>query len=190
MHFLTGLSLLAALAETSSASPVKRTSNVDITFIGAANAQFSQSFPTDGSSVHISNPLSISHIANGNGNVQCTFNGIDHSVTTVTGVQTVDVGPPQTQTSGSCHKITNPGGQHVTVTFIGAADAEFTQSFPVNGGSVQITNVLSISHIEMNAAGVTCTFNGIDHSVTTLTGSQFVDVGPPQTQVSGTCKSF
>lgn len=53
MHFITGLSLLAALAETSSASPVKRTSTVDITFIGAANAQFSQNFPTDGSTVSI-----------------------------------------------------------------------------------------------------------------------------------------
>lgn len=51
-------------------------------------------------------------------------------------------------------------------------------------------NVLSISHIEMDAAGVMCTFNGIDHSVTSLSGAQLVDVGPPQTQISGTCQTM
>ena len=47
------------------------------------------------------NPLSISHIKS-EGGATCTFFGIDGSVTTVVGAQTVDVGPPQTQVSGSC----------------------------------------------------------------------------------------
>jgi hypothetical protein len=94
----------------------------------------------------------------------------------------------------------------VQVTFIGAANAQFTQLFPTNGGSVQISmfidllslsggnkltsaaNPLSISHIVSDQAGVTCVFNGIDHSVTTISGTQLVDVGPPQTQVSGSCR--
>lgn len=91
------------------------------------------------------------------------------------------------------------------VTFLGAANAQFTQSFPSNGESVKIgmsiyifrykqtktlisiVNPLSISHIQTDTKGVTCVFNGIDHSVTTVIGTQLVDVGPPQTQVSGSC---
>lgn len=52
---------------------------------------------------------------------------------------------------------------------------------------ISIVNPLSISHIQTNTEGVTCVFNGIDHSVTTVIGTQLVDVGPPQTQVSGSC---
>ncbi|OGE52860.1 hypothetical protein PENARI_c009G11921 [Penicillium arizonense] len=189
--------LLAAIT-TTSGSPLKtRNNQVEITFIGAANAQFTQSFPSDGTVASIGNPLSISHISSNTAGIQCTFNGIDHSVTTVTGAELVDVGPPQTQVSASCHAIgSSPTPQSpvvhpnndVQVTFIGAANAQFTQLFPTNGGSVQITNPLSISHIVSDQAGVTCVFNGIDHSVTTISGTQLVDVGPPQTQVSGSCR--
>lgn len=35
-----------------------------------------------------------------------------------------------------------------------------------------------------------CTFHGIDNSVTTVSGAELVDVGPPQTQVSGSCQSI
>jgi len=73
-----------------------------ITFEGATpEAYFTQSVPTDGSVFYISNPLSISHI-NSQGGATCVFNGIDGSVTEVVGAETVDVGPPQTQISGSC----------------------------------------------------------------------------------------
>jgi hypothetical protein len=42
------ISLLAAIT-TTSGSPLKtRNNQVEITFIGAANAQFTQSFPSDG----------------------------------------------------------------------------------------------------------------------------------------------
>ncbi|KAJ6010806.1 hypothetical protein N7451_002218 [Penicillium sp. IBT 35674x] len=209
MHVLTGLNILLALATASNASPVKRTNDVEITFIGAANAQFTQNFPVDGSSVSISDVLSISHISSADASVQCTFHGIDNSVTTVSGAELVDVGPPQTQISGSCSATgssgsttppTNPpsgnnGGQtgnsgNVEVVFIGAANAEFTQSFPVNGQATQISNVLSISHIELTTGGVMCTFHGIDNSVTTVSGAELVDVGPPQTQVSGSCQAI
>ncbi|KAJ6051753.1 uncharacterized protein N7446_006388 [Penicillium canescens] len=189
--------LLAAIT-TTSGSPLKtRNDQVEITFIGAADAQFTQSFPSDGTVVSIGDPLSISHISSNTAGIQCTFNGVDHSVTTVNGAELVDVGPPQTQVSASCHAIGSPPtpnspvehqNNDVQVTFIGAANALFTQVFPINGGSVQITNPLSISHIVSDRDGVTCVFNGIDHSVTTITGTQLVDVGPPQTQISGSCR--
>ena len=47
-------------------------------------------------------------------------------------------------------------------------------------------NPLSISKIQL-AGGATCTFHGIDGSSTTVVGAQIVDVGPPQTQISGSC---
>lgn len=50
----------------------------------------------------LGDPLSISHIMSNTEGVKCTFNGVDNSVTVVEGAQTVDVGPPQTQISGSC----------------------------------------------------------------------------------------
>ncbi|KAJ5645266.1 hypothetical protein N7507_011277 [Penicillium longicatenatum] len=212
MHFFTGLNILLALATASNGSSVKRTNEVEITFLGAANAQFTQNFPVDGSIVSISNVLSISHVSSADANIQCTFHGIDNSVTTVSGAQLVDVGPPQTQISGSCSvkggsgstsspsnpsnkEHGEPGGQNehssqVQVVFIGAANAEFTQTFPVNGQAMQITNVLSISHIELNTASVMCTFHGIDNGVTTVSGNELVDVGPPQTQVWGSCQSI
>ncbi|CAI7660799.1 unnamed protein product [Penicillium glandicola] len=200
MKASTILGLFVAYAATASAIPVKqRDDQVEITFIGAADAQFTQSIPNDGSTVSIENPLSISHISSNTAGVQCTFNGIDNSVTIVDGAQLVDVGPPQTQVSASCQgsgsSSTPPStpprdhsdGDEVYVTFLGAADAQFTQSFPSNGEWVEIVNPLSISHIQTSSEGVTCVFNGVDHSVTTVIGTQLVDVGPPQTQVSGSC---
>ncbi|PYI24587.1 hypothetical protein BO86DRAFT_443197 [Aspergillus japonicus CBS 114.51] len=206
MHFLSESTVLLTLASSIFAAPLAvRTQNeVQITFLGAADAQFTQSLPTDGSTVAIANPLSISHIASSTAGVTCTFIGIDHSSTTVSGVATVDVGPPQTQTQGSCTvdggsgstptpepstPSTPSGGQGsaVTITFQGAADAQFSQSFPLDGTSTAITNPLSISHIVSSTGNVRCTFNGIDHSVTAVSGVQTVDVGPPQTQVNGAC---
>lgn len=137
-------------------------------------------------------------------------------MTIVNGAELVDVGPPQTQITASCQvqgsgtspvppSTDHPDGDQVHVTFIGAADAQFTQSFPSNGEWIQIgtsiyifrykqpktlitvVNPLSISHIQTTTEGATCVFNGIDHSVTTVAGTQLVDVGPPQTQVSGSC---
>lgn len=157
----------------------------------------------------VANPLSISHVSSSTNGVDCTFHGIDNSVTTVNGAGSVDVGPPQTQVSGSCHKLWRRDNS-VSITFIGAADAKFEQAFPIDGSAVQIcksahlhqdadgicfegkrltstANPLSISHIEIDTAGVSCIFNGVDNSVTSVTGPATVDVGPPQTQVKGTC---
>ncbi|KAJ5698532.1 hypothetical protein N7462_000537 [Penicillium macrosclerotiorum] len=193
MKFSETLAISAALVSAASASPLKRTGTVDITFIGAADAQFTQAFPTDGSVVAISNVLSISHISSATDGVGCTFNGVDHSVTTVNGATTVDVGPPQTQISGTCHPLSGQntppqhGGNEVEVIFIGAADAKFSQWFPTDGSTWTIDNALSISHIEVDASGVSCTFGGIDNSVTSITGPNTVDVGPPQTQIQGSC---
>jgi len=92
-----------------------------------------------------------------------------------------------------------------TAKFFGAADASFTQDFKTDGTETDIRtpipilsvylyrkranetdNVLSISKISV-PAGVTCTFHGIDGSVTKVSNQAVVDVGPPQTQVSGAC---
>ncbi|KAF7593582.1 hypothetical protein BBP40_011202 [Aspergillus hancockii] len=195
---VSSLSALVAafVASVTGASIPRAQATVPITFIGAADAQFTQDFPTDGSGTSITNPLSISHISSSTDGVSCVFNGIDHSVTAVSGVQTVDVGPPQTQVWGTCNvgsaqptQRRSSGGE-VVITFIGAADARFTQSFPTNGANVRITNPLSISKIASGNGGVSCTFNGIDRSVTTVTGAQTVDVGPPQTQISGSCHNI
>ncbi|KAJ5635099.1 uncharacterized protein N7484_008412 [Penicillium longicatenatum] len=168
----------------------RRSRDVAITFIGAAGAQFTQSFPIDDTVQTISNPLSISHISNSNDGVECYFTGVDNSYTVVDGAVEVDVGPPQTQVSGQCFELPTPARRSyggAKVTFIGAAGAKFAQRFPLDGLTYDITNVLSISHIEVDEAGVSCTFDGVDNSVTSVTGPNTVDVGPPQTQVRGSC---
>ncbi|KAJ9265969.1 hypothetical protein DTO212C5_6530 [Paecilomyces variotii] len=103
MHFSGFSAILAVLAAVSSACPMeKKHFSAEITFIGAAGASFTQSFIVDGSNVAITNPLSISHISSAAGGAKCTFKGIDGSNTVTVGAETVDVGPPQTQVSGSC----------------------------------------------------------------------------------------
>jgi hypothetical protein len=60
MKFSEIITLSAALATSASAGFTKRAAapdNVDITFEGAADASFTQSFPTDGSDVTISKLL-------------------------------------------------------------------------------------------------------------------------------------
>ncbi|KAL8962896.1 MAG: hypothetical protein Q9193_000773 [Seirophora villosa] len=106
MKAFTISAALALLTSLVSAAPATtpheaRQFQAQITFIGAADGVFYQSVPTDGSVFSISNPLSVSMIRSAGG-ATCTFNGIDGSSTTVVGAQTVDVGPPQTQISGSC----------------------------------------------------------------------------------------
>lgn len=185
MKTSTIFGLFVACATTASAIPVKpRHGQVEITFVGAANAQFTQSFPSDGSTVSIGrllfiassqvkpydinltssgNPLSISHISSSTAGIQCTFNGIDHSVTMVHGAQWVDVGPPQTQVTGSCQTQesdsppappatpptppTPPAEDQVHVTFFGAADAQFSQSFPMTGELVKISTFIYTSYV-------------------------------------------
>lgn len=63
MKASTVLGLFIAYAATTSAIPVKqRDQEVEITFVGAADAQFTQSIPTDGSIVSIGTSLGISYI--------------------------------------------------------------------------------------------------------------------------------
>jgi hypothetical protein len=94
-------------------------------------------------------------------------------------------------------------GFEALITFQGAAGAQFTLSFPTDSTTFAIGkfslpsqsfncssgiagNALSISHI-VSEGGATCSFHGIDGSETTVVGAQTVDVGPPQTQVWGSC---
>ncbi|MCJ1396618.1 hypothetical protein MMC18_009509 [Xylographa bjoerkii] len=101
------LVLLAALAQAAPARVAARQGPeqgfmAQITFEGATpDAFFTQSVRTDNIPFYITNPLSISHIMS-QGGASCTFFGINDSVTSVYGAQTVDVGPPQTQLSGTC----------------------------------------------------------------------------------------
>ncbi|KAL8796855.1 MAG: hypothetical protein Q9195_000938 [Heterodermia aff. obscurata] len=99
------MAMLFAQAHTSpiASKAEARQFAAQITFEGAPPdvAFYTASIIADGSVVPIYNPLSVSHIKS-LGGATCTFYGIDGSVTTVVGAQTVDVGPPQTQTSGSC----------------------------------------------------------------------------------------
>lgn len=59
MKFSDVLTLSVAFAAAANASPMRRTEEVGITFIGAADAQFSQSFPVDGSQVSIGEFISM-----------------------------------------------------------------------------------------------------------------------------------
>ncbi|KAH8647448.1 hypothetical protein BGZ60DRAFT_535334 [Tricladium varicosporioides] len=67
--------------------------------------------------------------------------------------------------------------------------AQFSMSVPTDGSVFTITNPLSISHIQ-SLGGATCSFFGIDESHTIIVGAQTVDVGPPQTQILGSCLAF
>ncbi|MCJ1418758.1 hypothetical protein MMC32_005109 [Xylographa parallela] len=103
LTMFTALSLLAAFvsAAPTPAAVEARQFQAQITFFGAAGASFSMSVPTDSSGFTISNPLSVSSISS-EGGASCSFFGIDGSSTTVVGANSAVVGPPQTQTSGSC----------------------------------------------------------------------------------------
>ncbi|MCJ1287986.1 hypothetical protein MMC26_007339 [Xylographa opegraphella] len=64
------------------------------------------------------------------------------------------------------------------ITFQGATpEAVFTQSVSTDNIPFYITNPLSISHIRSDG-GASCTFFGVDDSVTFVEGAQTVDVGP------------
>ncbi|KUJ08296.1 uncharacterized protein LY89DRAFT_725197 [Mollisia scopiformis] len=99
---ITTLLALAA-ASLTSAAPVAepRQFQAQLTFYGAAGASYSLSVPADASEFYIDNPLSVSKISL-EGGASCGIKGIDGSETVVVGANTVDVGPPQTQVSGSC----------------------------------------------------------------------------------------
>lgn len=80
--------------------------------------------------------------------------------------------------------------QYVTLEFWAAADNTYALSVPVNGGEVTVSSDLSFSHITSYSSGNTvCTAYGIDGSVTELDGSEVVDIGPPQVQLSAVCTS-
>ncbi|KAJ5281686.1 hypothetical protein N7478_007058 [Penicillium angulare] len=197
MKFSEILTLSAALA-IASAAPMKRADDVEITFHGAAGAQFTQISASNLNILAIlatkqkltfpANPLSISKISSNTANIECTFTGINNSHTTVYGIAEVDVGPPQAQVTGTCRQLPSHRrrSDNILVTFIGAGDADFIQELPTDRSYQLINNVFSVSHIEVDD-DVSCRFDGVDGSVTTITGPSTVDVGPPQTQKGGSC---
>jgi hypothetical protein len=98
--------IVATLLATSSAAPVEapRQFQVAITFNAAAGVTYFQYIPADGEDHDIDSDLSFSSITSAGG-AECTFYGIDGSVTEVDGAETVDIGPPQTQVSGTCEPL-------------------------------------------------------------------------------------
>jgi hypothetical protein len=98
--------IFATLLATSIAAPVEapRQFQVTITFNAAADVTFTQIIPADGQEHDIDTDLSITSITS-DGGATCTFFGIDGSVTTVVGADTVDVGPPQVQEFGVCDPL-------------------------------------------------------------------------------------
>ncbi|MCJ1267576.1 hypothetical protein MMC22_007461 [Lobaria immixta] len=98
------VALLAALAHAAPAPTA--TPSATITFAAAA-ASYTKVFPLDGSVQPINNDLSVDHITCP-AHVDCTFRGIDGSVTrcdSITVSTTVVVAPPQAQVSGTCSAI-------------------------------------------------------------------------------------
>lgn len=108
MKLLTILTTLFLLATDLHAAPTFNTRQfqAQLTLQGAppSAAFYTLSVPTDNSVFTISNPLSISHIVLAGG-ASCTLFGSEGSSTTVVGANTVDVGPPQPQVSGSCSAL-------------------------------------------------------------------------------------
>ncbi|KAK0105056.1 hypothetical protein ONS95_004578 [Cadophora gregata] len=103
MKTFTATAILAFAASLAHAAPAvqARQFEAQITFTGAAGASYTLSVPTDGSVFPITNNLSVSKIGS-LGGATCAFDGVDGSYTILVGAQTVDVGPPRVQVSGSC----------------------------------------------------------------------------------------
>jgi hypothetical protein len=84
----------SSLAWAAPSQPTARDNSIMVTFIGAAGAQFSQPIPYTSTFTHLTNDLSISHIATAGGPVACF--GVDGSINKFPGAGYADVGPPQT----------------------------------------------------------------------------------------------
>lgn len=96
----------ALLANTALAAPSveKRTDSVHVQWQGAADAVADQYVAVDSVSYPPNADFSVSHIAvlDNRPSVTCVATGVDGSFTTVSGGQTIDVGPPQLQISIIC----------------------------------------------------------------------------------------
>jgi len=191
MQFINVISLAACLA-LAHALPTKRGASADITFYGAAGAQYTLDVPLDGSSVPTNNVLSISNIAAGiNLAAQCTLKTVDYPPALVEwSPGTWAVGPPQTVISISCTEGSPPPStQYVNIEFDGAADAKYTLSVPLDGTVVPTNNVLSISTIVTTFAGLPyCKLQTVDYTPALVEGPPGTwAVGPPQTVNSIQC---
>lgn len=126
MHFSGLFASLALLFSAAFAAPLEaRNPKLVLTFQGATpEASYTVEPPSDGTLFAISTlssppfstsfakfylnvsadhpEISVSHITLF-GAGQCTIDGVDGSKTTVRISQTVDVGPPQVQVSGTCN---------------------------------------------------------------------------------------
>jgi hypothetical protein len=82
------------------------------------------------------------------------------------------------------------GAQMASITLIDATQHEWTITAPMSGDSFPINVKESISHVHLNNQGnVPCTFYGVDGvEIVSMPGeTKDMDVGPPQTIVSGSC---
>lgn len=97
---------------------------------------------------------------------------------------------PLIATLVSATPISSRQAPTVSVTFIGAADAQYTLDIPVNSVFTPTNNLLSISHISTSAGGP-CAFFGVDGAIFVAPpAGGYGDVGPPQTIAGGICGPF
>ncbi|KAH8197162.1 hypothetical protein TruAng_008655 [Truncatella angustata] len=78
----------------------------------------------------------------------------------------------------------------VQVQFQGAAGVAQTQYVPADGSTYPVYSDFSVSHIAIIndvPASVNCFAEGVDGSETYTYGTETVDVGPPQVQMSISC---
>ncbi|KAG6988493.1 hypothetical protein G7Y79_00072g097550 [Physcia stellaris] len=108
MRFITtaAVVLLASIPTFSSAAPapLEPRQQDTVTFEGAGPnpPSYSLSPPFRGENITINNPLSVSHIRVNVDRGVCSFRGINGSFVFIVGSGSVDVGPPQVQTSVKC----------------------------------------------------------------------------------------
>ncbi|KAG9241781.1 hypothetical protein BJ878DRAFT_210935 [Calycina marina] len=190
MQFTNILSLVACLAFTSA---LPAPSNFyDVTFHGAASAEYTIKVLADGRTINTGNALSISSISSSlDVEKYCTLRTVDYPPTLVEGPSgTWQVGPPQTVLSIACNKpVEPPSPVTVDIEFNGAADAKYSLNVPLDGTVVPTNNELSISTIFTTFAGLpNCNIKYVDFpAALVLISANIWAVGPPQTVLSIQC---
>ncbi|KAI9054630.1 hypothetical protein LZ554_001783 [Drepanopeziza brunnea f. sp. 'monogermtubi'] len=202
---------LAAAALTQATPLTPRLSllpTAEITFHGAADAQYTLTVPLTGSPIYTYNPLSISSISSPSINIatNCVLSTPDYPPALVAGAPgTWILGPPQTVISLSCsisggnsRRYLPPPPQptaRILIEFQGAdpdQGAFYSVVVPLDGTVVPTNNVLSVSTLVagFDALATNCVFGYADGEAALARVA--VDrwaVGPPQGIVEVSCRA-
>jgi hypothetical protein len=146
MQFSNLITIAACLALSNAApAPARRAASGDITFHGAAGAQYTITVPLDGSPVNTNNALSISTVSSSTINVaaNCLLHTVDFTPALVLiSSNTWAVGPPQTVINISCKvggSTPDPSPKTIVIEFDGAdpdKGAKYTLTVPLDGSTV------------------------------------------------------